>query len=70
MLLAFARAGTKAESNESPGFHNLCSLRDESWAAFVGGVQREYGGFEQFVTRTLGFSDSDLAKIQANLKAA
>lgn len=69
MLLAFARAGTNAESNESPGFYNLCSLRDECWAAFGGGVQREYGGFEQFVTRALGFSDNDLARIQANLKA-
>lgn len=70
MLLAFALAGTNAENLEQPGFQNLCSLRGESWAAFVAAVQREYGGFEQYVVKTLGFSEEDVAKIKANLKAA
>ncbi|KAI0134059.1 protein-tyrosine phosphatase-like protein [Xylariales sp. AK1849] len=67
MLLAFAMAGTKAQSVEQPGFYNLCSLREESWNAFIGGVQKKYGGFEQFVADKLGFSNEDLAKIKKNL---
>lgn len=70
MLLAFAMAGTKAEGQDQPGFYNLCNLRTASWNAFIGGVQREYGGFEQFVMEKLGFSEQDLAKIKNNLVTA
>ncbi|KAI4861420.1 protein-tyrosine phosphatase-like protein [Hypoxylon rubiginosum] len=67
MLLQFAVAGTKATSQEQPGFYNLVSLRTSSWNAFVDGVQEEYGGFEQFVAGKLGFSKEDMAKIKTNL---
>ena len=66
-LIHFAMAGTNASSQEDPGFYNLCSLRESCWKAFAEGVQQEYGGFEQFVKKNLGFSDEDLAKIKANL---
>ncbi|KAI0386853.1 protein-tyrosine phosphatase-like protein [Hypomontagnella monticulosa] len=67
MLLDFAVAGTGAKSQEQPGFYNLINLRASCWKAFVDGVQKEYGGFEQFITDKLGFSKDDLAKIKANL---
>ncbi|KAI6090511.1 protein-tyrosine phosphatase-like protein [Hypoxylon rubiginosum] len=67
MLLQFAVAGTKATSQEQPGFYNLVSLRSSSWKAFVDGVQQEHGGFEQFVAEKLGFSKEDMAKIKTNL---
>lgn len=66
-LLEFAMAGTNTGSVDQPGFYNICQLREESWDAFVQGVQREYGGFERFVTDKLGFSSEDLAKIKINL---
>ncbi|KAF3023658.1 hypothetical protein E8E14_013377 [Neopestalotiopsis sp. 37M] len=66
-LLQFALAGCQAESIEQPGFQNLCELREESWSAFVKGVERDFGGFEKFVTGPLGFTVGDLTKIKANL---
>ncbi|KAK8114955.1 Tyrosine-protein phosphatase [Apiospora kogelbergensis] len=66
-LLAFAMAGTHAKSEDQPGFLNLCSLTAASWHAFVNGVQRDYGGFEKFVTEKLGFSVDDVAIIKKNL---
>ncbi|KAI0144122.1 protein-tyrosine phosphatase-like protein [Hypoxylon sp. NC0597] len=70
MLLDFAVAGTKAKSREQPGFYNLINLRASCWNAFVDGVRKEYGGFEQFITDKLGFSEDDLAKIRTNLTSA
>ncbi|KAI0842553.1 protein-tyrosine phosphatase-like protein [Hypoxylon sp. FL0890] len=67
MLLDFAVAGTHAKSHEQPGFYNLINLRASCWNAFVDGVRKEYGGFEQFITDKLGFSKDDLAKIRTNL---
>lgn len=66
-LLQVVLASTKAESIEQPGFQNLCELREESWNAFVKGVERDFGGFDKFVTGKLGFSEDDLVKIKANL---
>ncbi|KAJ1326507.1 tyrosine-protein phosphatase [Microdochium nivale] len=66
MLLQFALAGTGAESQEQPGFYNLCSLRASSWKAFTDSVQKKYGGFAQFAKQELGFSEEDLAKIKKN----
>jgi protein tyrosine/serine phosphatase len=66
-LLGFALKGSGAESIDAPGFHNLCSLRVSCWEAFVRAVESEYGGFEGYVTATLGFSEDDLVKIKANL---
>ncbi|KAI1211618.1 protein-tyrosine phosphatase-like protein [Annulohypoxylon truncatum] len=67
MLLDFAMKGTNAKSHDQPGFYNLINLRASNWAAFVEGVQKEYGGFEKFITDKLGFSSDDLAKIKTNL---
>ncbi|KAI1084995.1 protein-tyrosine phosphatase-like protein [Whalleya microplaca] len=67
MLLQFAMHGSHAESQEQPGFYNLCSLRASCWNHFLDSVQKEYGGFEQFVIDKLGFSTDDLAKIKVNL---
>ncbi|KXJ90914.1 protein-tyrosine phosphatase-like protein [Microdochium bolleyi] len=69
MLLQFALAGTGAESQEQPGFYNLCSLRASSWKAFTDGVQKKYGGFVQFAKQELGFSEEDLATIRKNATA-
>lgn len=66
-LLVFARKGSGAENIDTPGFHNLCSLRASCWEAFVEAVDSEYGGFEGYVTNTLGFSEADLTRIKANL---
>ena len=66
-LLAFALKGSFAENVDAPGFHNLCNLRISCWEAFVRAAEAEYGGFEGYVTRTLGFSESDVARIKANL---
>ncbi|KAI3318011.1 protein-tyrosine phosphatase-like protein [Xylariaceae sp. AK1471] len=70
MLLAFARNGTDAYSEDQAGFYNLVSLRRSCWQAFVKGLEREYGGFEKFVTDKLGFSQDDLTKIKKNLTNA
>ncbi|KAK0719699.1 protein-tyrosine phosphatase-like protein [Lasiosphaeris hirsuta] len=68
-LLAFALKGSKAKSVSTPGFHNLSQLRESCWNAFVKAVQRDYGGWDSYVTGTLGFSDEDLATIKKNLVA-
>ncbi len=69
LLLSFALRGTGAESQDAPGFYNLCSLKAKCWDAFAGAVGKEYGGFDGYVTKALGFSDEDLAKIKKNLQA-
>ncbi|KAK7952109.1 uncharacterized protein PG986_007837 [Apiospora aurea] len=69
-LIAFAMAGTHAKSEDQPGFLNLCSLTAASWNAFVNGVQRDYGGFEKFVTQKLGFSAEDVTTIKKNLMSS
>lgn len=66
-LLAFAMKGSGAESIDAPGFHNMCSLKPAGWAAFVQAAEEEYGGFEGYVTKTLGFSEEDLVTIKTNL---
>ncbi|KAI1258634.1 protein-tyrosine phosphatase-like protein [Xylariaceae sp. FL1019] len=70
MLLAFAKKGTESSDEMQAGFLNLVGLKRSCWQAFVDGMNREYGGFEKFVTDRLGFSASDLATIQRNLKSA
>lgn len=74
-LLGFAKKysqgvasnGSSEAGFDVPGFHNLVSLRVTCWNAFVEAVGREYGGFEGYVTKVLGFSDEDLVKIKKNL---
>ncbi|WYZ41843.1 hypothetical protein EsH8_V_000738 [Colletotrichum jinshuiense] len=67
-LLRYARIGTGITTDNNPGFNNLCSLRTSCWDAFVAGVQEKHGGWEGYVTGTLGFSDDDLGKIKTNLR--
>lgn len=66
-LVAFARKGSGAESNDTPGFYNLCSLKENCWDAFIGAVQEKYGGFDGYVVKTLGLSEDDLVRIKHNL---
>lgn len=66
-LLAFARKGSMAASEDAPGFANLSNQRVSSWEAFVRAVDSEYGGFEGYVTGTLGFSEAEVARIKCNL---
>jgi protein tyrosine/serine phosphatase len=66
-LLKFAMHGSMAPNMEAPGFRNLANLKVSSWEAFVKAVEAEYGGFEGYVTKTLGFSEEDVAKIRSNL---
>ncbi|GAP83211.1 putative tyrosine phosphatase [Rosellinia necatrix] len=70
MLIDFARKGTDAYSDENPGFYNLISLRKTCWRAFIGALEKKYGGFEKFVEGKLGFSQDDIAKIKKNLTSA
>ncbi|KAI0479610.1 protein-tyrosine phosphatase-like protein [Xylaria cf. heliscus] len=70
MLLEFARKGTDAFGEDQPGFYNLINLRKSCWRAFVNVLEKRHGGFEGFVTGTLGFSQDDLAKIKKNLTSA
>lgn len=67
LLLSFARKGAGVESDDAPGFKNLCSLRASCWNAFLAGAERKYGGFSGYVTGTLGFSEDELAVIVRNL---
>ncbi|KAK8089742.1 hypothetical protein PG997_004703 [Apiospora hydei] len=69
-LIAFAMVGTHVKSEDQPGFLNLCSLTAASWDAFVNGVQRDYGGFEKFVTEKLRFSAEDVITIKKNLTSS
>ena len=64
---AFAMAGT--DNIDAPGFHELVSLKPEYWAAFVDGLTEKYGGWDGYVTKALGFSEEDLAKMKKNLRA-
>ncbi|OAA62557.1 hypothetical protein SPI_04097 [Niveomyces insectorum RCEF 264] len=70
---AGAADGAAAETTEPPpppGFLNLINLRVQCWDAFVAALEKEHGGFEGYVTNTLGFSAADLATIKTNLTTA
>jgi hypothetical protein len=66
-LMQFALKGSMAEGMDAPGFANLANLRAVCWEAFVATVETDYGGWDAYVTRTLGFSTEDLAVIKRNL---
>lgn len=68
-LVHFAMASVGTDSMDAPGFHNLASLRPSSWNAFLDGLHDEYGGWEGYVTKGLGFSEEDLEKIKKNLQS-
>ncbi|KAM7204093.1 Protein-tyrosine phosphatase-like protein [Rhypophila sp. PSN 637] len=69
-LMEFAKKGAVADSIDTPGFKNLTNLRPKSWMAFVEAAEKEYGGFEGYVTKSLGFSEDELAAIKRNLTLA
>lgn len=75
-LIKFAIQGAGVDTGDNPdlelfydmpAFYNLISLKASCWDAFVNAVKRDYGGFEGYVTKVLGFSDKDLLKIRGNL---
>ncbi|KAK1754538.1 protein-tyrosine phosphatase-like protein [Echria macrotheca] len=68
MLLKFAMHGAGVDRLDTPGFYNLCSLTKESWKAFGEALGSEFGGWEGYVTGTLGFSREDLETIRKNLR--
>ncbi len=75
-MVKFARTGSSDESDESkpagpaPGFLNLISLRVVCWHAFLVALENEYGGFEGYIAKALGFSAEDVATIKKNLTTA
>lgn len=78
-LLEFARKHSmcaeddddgSASFDEVPGFLNLVSLKGACWDAFVEAVGREFGGFDGYAKKVLGFSEEDLVTIKKNLNQA
>ncbi|KAK1828267.1 tyrosine-protein phosphatase [Podospora conica] len=67
ILMGFALKGSGAASVDTPGFRNMCELRVSCWRRFVRGLEREFGGWEGYVTGTLGFSGEELEVIKRNL---
>ena len=67
-LLAFVSKAAGVDAAGNPiGFHNIASLRDVCWKAFLAELENKYGGFAGWVTKVLGFSDDDLKVIAKNL---
>lgn len=74
-LVAYAMAGSAAGSLDAPGFANVVALRPASWAAFVAAMQKDYGGWEGYATRSdesedsggMGLSLDDVAGLRAVL---
>jgi protein tyrosine/serine phosphatase len=66
-LLASLGKGQMNVDMAAPGFRNLANLKASCWKAFAKAVDAEYGGFEGYVTGTLGFSEEEVAKIKSNL---
>ena len=68
-LLAFIMTSLGVTDTASPGFVDMVSLRPQYLNAFLQGLEEQYGGWDSYVTKTLGFSDEDLAKIKKNLQS-
>lgn len=75
-LIKFAIQGAGVDTGDNPdlepfynipAFYNLVSLKATCWDAFVDAVAKDYGGFEGYVTKILGFSDEDVVKIKKSL---
>ncbi|POS74583.1 hypothetical protein DHEL01_v207025 [Diaporthe helianthi] len=78
-LLAFAIKYSQSSGGDDdgsvsfddvPGFYNLVSLKGACWDAFAEAVARQYGGFEGYAIKELGFSEDDLVTIKRNLNEA
>ncbi|KAF4471059.1 tyrosine- phosphatase [Fusarium albosuccineum] len=68
-LVVFIKASLGVDDPETPGFWNMASLRPTFWKAFGEGINDEYGGWDGYVTKGLGFSAEDLDTIKKNLRA-
>ena len=66
-MIAFAKEGAMAATVEAAGFSNLANQKISCWNAFLSAIDSKYGGFEGYVTGTLGFTADDVAKIKRNL---
>ncbi|KAM0429381.1 hypothetical protein ACHAPT_006599 [Fusarium lateritium] len=67
-LVVFIKTALGVDDPETPGFWNMASLRPTFWEAFVEGIDAEYGGWDGYVTKALGFSADDLETIKVNLR--
>lgn len=67
-LIQYALLFSGATDVETPGFLNLVELKPEYWAAFLEGLNEEYGGWDGYVTKGLGLSEEDLDTIKKNLR--
>ncbi|KAJ4209638.1 hypothetical protein NW759_013285 [Fusarium solani] len=68
-LGSLAMASLGVSDPETPGFWNLVSLRPSYWNAFLEGLRDEYGDWEGYVTKGLGFSATDLETVKKNLRS-
>ncbi|CAM1500890.1 Fc.00g100520.m01.CDS01 [Cosmosporella sp. VM-42] len=68
-LTHFAMASVGITDPETPGFYNLVALRPSFYKAFLSGLEEEYGGWDGYATKGLGFTDEELKKIKNNLRS-
>lgn len=68
-LVGYAMASVGTNDWNTPGFWNLASLRPAFWSAFLEGLEDEFGGWDGYVTKGLGFSAEDLEKMKKNLQS-
>ncbi|OAQ61974.1 protein-tyrosine phosphatase, active site protein [Pochonia chlamydosporia 170] len=67
-LMHYAMSTLGIKDPETPGFYDLVSLRPVFWQRFQEALDEDFGGWDGYVTRGLGFSEGDLQKIKANLR--
>lgn len=68
-LLKFALASVGTTDMETPGFYNLVELRPQYWAAFLEGLEEQFGGWDGYVTKGLGLSEEDLITVKKNIRS-
>ncbi|KAL2202870.1 hypothetical protein CC79DRAFT_1337521 [Sarocladium strictum] len=70
-LKAFAMKGSGAESEEAPGFKEMCDLSPRYFEALEEGMEENYGGWEGYVTSDdgLSLSKEDLEQVKRNLRS-
>lgn len=69
-LKAFAMKGSGAESEETPGFKEMCDLTPRYFEALEEGMGEKYGGWEGYATSDQGLSLSkdEVEKVKRNLR--
>lgn len=67
MMVLAIKAGFNATDVDSPGFHNVASIRPSYWREFKAGLQEKYGGWDGYIRNTLGFDDTEVQKMRENL---